>query len=128
MVFLILFHVGRPAMPVFGDLVHGPNVGEITITLKTPASGIDRQFSKVFWFVITPIHEGIEGESVFHLSLNYQRDTFETVFINGLKEGEGYIFSAIAVNIYGSSQAATSISAFAGAVSTSAINERGSKF
>ena len=115
-------------MPVFGDLIPGPNAGEIAITLKTSASGIDGQFSEVFWFVITPIHEGIEGESVFHLSLNYQSDTFETVFINGLKEGESYIFSATATNKYGSSQAATSKFAFAGAVSASTSKERGSKF
>ena len=128
MMFLIHFYVGRPAMPVFGDLIPGPNAGEITITIKTMASGIDRQISEVFWFVITPIYKGIEGESVSHLSLNYQSDTFESVLINGLKEGEIYVFIATAVNIYGSSQAVTSKSVFEGAVSASTTKERGSEF
>ena len=88
----------------------GPNAGEITVTLKTSSSGIDGESSEVFWFVVTPVHEGIGGESVSHLSMNYQSDTFERVVIAGLEEGESYTLNVTAVNIYGSSQVATSIS------------------
>ena len=104
-------------MPVFGDIMSGPNAGEITITVMTPASGTNGQFSQVFWFFVTPIHEGIKGDSVSHLSLNYQSGTFETIVINGLEEGENYTFNVTATNVYGSSQAATSqsVSILAGA-------------
>ena len=92
----------------------GPNAGEVTITVMTPASGINGQLSDIFWFVVTPIHEGIEGESVSHLTLNYQSGTFETILIDGLDEGESYAFNATATNVYGSSQATTSVSTLAG--------------
>ena len=83
-----------------------------------------------FWFVITSIYKGIKEESVSHLSQIYQSDTFETVLISGLKKGEIYMFQviAMAINIYGNSQAFTSKSVFAGAVSTSTTKERGSEF
>lgn len=94
----------------------GPNAGEITITLKTISSGINGQSSEVFLFMVTPVHEGIGGESVSHLSMNYQSETFETVVVGGLVEGESYTLNATAVNVYGSSQVATSLSITAGMV------------
>ena len=81
----------------------------------TPASGINGNFAEVFWFFVTPIHEGIKGDSVPHLSLNYQSGTFETIVIDRLEEGESYTFNATAANIFGRSQAVTSMSIFAGA-------------
>ena len=94
----------------------GPNGGEITINLMTSSSGINGQSSdsEVFWFVVTPVHEGIERESVSHLSMNYQSGSFERVVISGLMEGESYTFNVTAVNVYGSSQVATSMSITAG--------------
>ena len=92
----------------------GPNAGEITIIVMTAASGINGQFSGLFWFVITPVHEGINGDNIPHLSLNYQSGTFETIIIDKLKEGESYTFNATATNVYGSSQAAISVSILAG--------------
>ena len=68
----------------------GPNAGEITVTLKTLSSGIDGESSEVFLFVVIPVREGVGGESVSHLSMNYQSDTFERVVIAGLEEGESY--------------------------------------
>ena len=77
--------------------------------------------------MITPIiNGGIEGESISHLSLNYQSGTFESIIIDGLEEGELYVFNATAVNMYGSSLTVTSIiSTLAGAASTP--SEKGSK-
>ena len=115
---------GLPATPVFGYLVSGPKGGEITLTVQSPVSGIDEQFSEVFWFVITPTQDGIEGESISHLSVNYQSGTFETIVIDGLEEGESYMFNATAANMYGSSLTSTSISILAGAVSTLTLNEK----
>ena len=76
---------------------------------------------------ITPIHDGNEVKSVSHLSLNYQSGTFETIVIDGLEEGERYMFNATAVNVYGSSLTATSISILAGASATPTPKEEGSK-
>ena len=50
---------GLPATPMFGFLVSGPKGGEITSTVQSPVSGIDEQFSEIFLFVITPIHERV---------------------------------------------------------------------
>ena len=79
--------------------------------------------------MITPINDGIEGESVFHLSVNYQSGSFETIVIDGLEEGESYVFNATAVNMYGSSLPTTSISVLAGVAPalTPNSNEKGSK-
>jgi hypothetical protein len=93
----------------------GPNAGEITITLMTLSSGINEQSSsEVFWFVVTPVHEGIGGESISHLSMNYQSGALETIVVSGLEEGENYMLNVTAVNVYGSSQASTSMSITAG--------------
>ena len=64
--------------------------------------------------MVTPVHEGIEGESVSHLSMNYQSGSFEGVVVSGLMEGESYTLNVTAVNVYGSSQVATSKSIAAG--------------
>ena len=123
--------VGLPAAPVFGHLQSGPKGGQITLSIQSPTSGIDRQFSdpKVFWFVITPISDGIEGESVSHLSMNYQSGSFETIIVDRLEEGESYVFNATAVNMYGSSLPTTSTSVRAGVAPTLTpnSNEKGSK-
>ena len=82
----------------------------------------------MFWFVITPIHNGIEGDSVSHLSMNYQSGTLDTIVIDGLEGGASYMFNATAVNMYGSSLTATSMSVLAGeAVSAPACSEKFSK-
>ena len=125
--------IGLPAAPLFGHLQPGPKGGQITFPIQSPTSGIDRNFSdsEVFWFVITPIHDGIEGESVYHLSINYQSSTFETIVVEGLEEGESYVFNATAVNMYGSSLPTISTSVLAGVVPTCTLTptdvETGSK-
>lgn len=112
-----LNNIGRPAIPEFGDLISGPNTGEISVTLKTSSAGINRQSSsdfEVFWFMVTAVHKGAGGANISHLSMNYQSGTFETVIISGLEEGESYTLNATAVNVYGRSQVATSASITAG--------------
>ena len=108
-------------MPVYSNLSTGSNAGEISITLMSPVSGINVEHSQVFWFVVIPIQDGIRGESVSHLSLNYQSGTSETIVISGLMAGESFAFSATAVNVYGSSQAATSTPVTAAAASSTSV-------
>ena len=105
--------LGRPSTPLFGDLESGLNSGEITIMVKCLGSGIDNH-SEVFGFIITPILNGIEGESLQHLSLNYQSGAFETITVGGLQEGKSYVINATAVNSFGRSPTATSSSILAG--------------
>ena len=107
----------------------GPKGGQVTLSIQNPTYGIDRQFSdpEVFWFVITPINDGIEGESVSHLSMSYQNGSFETIIIDGLEEGESYVFNATAVNMHGSSLPTTSMSVLAGVAPTLIPNDKGSK-
>ena len=64
--------IGRPATPLFGALTSGPGTGEVTITIKTMASGLNDP-SQVFWFVITPYTDSTEGETIPHLIRNYSQ-------------------------------------------------------
>ena len=79
--------------------------------------------------MIIPISDGIEAESVSHFSMNYQSGSFETIIVEGLEEGESYVFNATAVNMYGSSLPTTSMSVLAGVAPTLTpnSNEKGSK-
>ena len=94
-------------MPMFGDLLYGPGAGEVTVTIKTVASGVE-DTSQVFWFVITPHTDTTEGNTVPHFIPNYQSGTFETIIVGGLEQGEEYRFNATAANMFGASQVATS--------------------
>ena len=71
--------------------------------------------------MVTAVHEGAGGASISHLSMNYQSGTFETVIISGLEEGESYTLNATAVNVYGCSQVATSVSITAGIYSIAIV-------
>ena len=105
----------RPAEPIFGDLISGPNAGEVTIIIKTAASGVDNP-SQAFWFVITPVLDGVEGDSMPYLFLNYQSGTSVTIVVSGLEDGENYKFNATSLNFFGSSEPVTSTSVLAGNV------------
>lgn len=60
--------------------------------------------------------------------MNYQSGTLDTIIVNGLEGGVSYMFNATAVNMYGSSLMATSMSVLAGeAVSAPACSEKFSK-
>ena len=100
-------------MPMFGEVMPGPNAGEVTIMIKTAASGVDNP-SQAFGFVITPVLDGVEGDSIPYLFLNYLSGTLETIVVSGLEEGERYTFNATATNTFGTSEAVTSASVFAG--------------
>ena len=60
--------------------------------------------------------------------MNYQSGTLDTIVIDGLEGGVSYMFNATAVNMYGSSLTATSMSVPAGeAVSAPACSKKFSK-
>ena len=99
--------IGHPATPIFGELISGPGAGEVTVMIKTEASGVEDP-SQVFWFVITPYTYTTEGETVPHLIPNYQSGTFVMIIVSGLDQGERYRFNATAANMFGVSEVATS--------------------
>ena len=98
---------------MFGDLISGPDAGEITAVIGTTASGVDNP-SQAFWFVITPVLDGVEGDSIPYLFLNYLSGIFETIVVSGLEEGKSYTFNATSMNFFGSSEPVTSASVLAG--------------
>ena len=108
-----IFISGHPAIPMFGELISGPGAGEVTILIKTVASGVEDP-SQVFWFVITPYTDTTEGETVPHLIPNYQSGTFAMIIMSGLDQGERYKFNATAANTFGASGVVTSNSVTAG--------------
>ena len=98
---------------MYGELTSGPGAGEVTLMIKTAASGIEDP-SQVFWFVITAYTDTTEGESIPHLIPNYQSGTFATIIVSGLEPRERYRFNATAANMFGASEMATSNSITAG--------------
>ena len=98
---------------MFGELISGPGAGEVTVMIKTVASGVEDP-SQVFWFVITPYTDTTEGETVPHLIPYYQSGTFATILVSRLEHGERYRFNATAANTFGTSRVVTSNSVTAG--------------
>ena len=99
--------LGRPVVPSFGTIVSGLNTGEVTLMIKTVASGVNGSQHQ-FRFTITPIVDGIDGEKKDFPFPDYQSGQFETLVIRGLQPGKNYIFSGVAANIFGRSESAYS--------------------
>ena len=91
----------------------GPNPGEVTIQIKTIASGVDDP-SQGFQFNIIPVRDGIEGNVKEFPLGNYQSGEFETLVVRELEQGQSYTFSATAMNFYGSSEVQNSAFVTAG--------------
>ena len=106
--------IGIPARPIFGKLISGPNSGEVTIQIKTIASGIDN-VSQGFQFNIIAVRDGVKLGNVREFVLNdYRSGHFETIVFSDLEQGQYYTFSATAVNVYGTSDVANSSYVIAG--------------
>ena len=113
--YVISLTTGQPALPQFGDLMSGPQEGEVTIQIKTVASGIDsNSTSWQFQFNIVPVLSGVEGEKREFVRNDYVSGTFEIVTITDLEPGKSYAFSATAVNCFGTSETAHSAFVTAG--------------
>ena len=93
-----------PGIPQVPDIPTGTSTapGSVIITLRTPASG--RMPSQMFLFIVnfTQISNGIEGSSTINDS-DYMDGENHQFTIDGLMEGEYYVFSAQARNQFGSS-------------------------
>ena len=48
---------GVPRVPVFGELLFGPGNGEVTLQIKTLASGVNNS-AHGFHFLIAPVLDG----------------------------------------------------------------------
>ena len=97
-------------MPSFGELTSGPDPGQITIQIKTTASGLSESDNDTrgFEFVLVPVLAGRRGNELRFPRPNYQSNTFQTITISDLMPGESYTFSATAVNFFGISAPANS--------------------
>ena len=101
-------NIGIPATPTFGVLTSGPNPGEVTIQIKTIASGVG-SLSQGFQFNIIPVRDGVkESTRVFVLN-DYQSGDLEKITVHDLLGGQSYVLKATAVNHYGTSDTATSL-------------------
>jgi hypothetical protein len=104
---------GVPAEPQFGDLTTGPRSGEITVEMKTVASGVNSP-EQGFHFNITPVLLGIkQPERIFDFP-NYVSGEFVSLVVDQLRPGASYTFSATAMNIFGNSTSTNSPAQFAG--------------
>ena len=94
-------------------LTTGPNSGEVTIEIKTIASGVSSS-SQGFQFNIIPVRDGVEGTPQEFVRNDYQSGQLETLVVRDLEQGQSYTFSATAMNFYGTSDATNSAFVTAG--------------
>ena len=85
----------------------GSRIGEVTLEIKTVASGINDQ-NQAFRFVITPVLDGDVLDPISYDKFDYMSGVLESITVSGLEPGRGYTFSATAMNIFGTSDAANS--------------------
>ena len=101
-------------MPSFGELTAGPDPGQVTIQIKTVASGLSDRDARGFEFILIPILDGVPGNELRFPRPDYQSGTFETILVSNLSPGESYTFIATVVNFFGISSPANSAPVNAG--------------
>ena len=104
--FTLLVHalsLGIPAVPSFGELTPGPDPGQVSISIKTVASGVSDPAAQGFAFVIVPVLGSTPGEGIRFPLPNYQSNMFETIIVRDLMPDQSYTFSATAVSDFGTS-------------------------
>ena len=106
---------GVPMMPEFGPPRSGPAIGQVTLLIKTDASGVN-DVDQGFQFVITLVLDGDQLNSISYPFPRYESGTLESIAISGLEQGKSYTFSATAVNRFGSSTPTNSPPVKAGTV------------
>ena len=107
-------HAGVPREPQFGDnIASGPSTGEVTLEIKTVASGVNNP-DQEFRFIITPEIDGNTLDPVQFDFPNYESGALESITVHGLEPERSYIFSATAMNNFGESSPANSRSVRAG--------------
>ena len=113
-IIIIRIFLGIPAEPSFGELTSGPNPGQVTIQIKTIASGVSDPAAQGFAFVIVPVLGSTPANGIRFPRPNYQSNMFETIMIGDLTPGETYTFSATAVSDFGVSTSGNSAPVQAG--------------
>ena len=98
---------GVPAVPMIRDVTSGPGAGQVTVEIRTVASGVDNP-EQDFQFVITPDLGGVNQDSRSFPRPTYESGQYITLTVDGLKQGSMYTFSATATNIFGTSESANS--------------------
>ena len=97
-------HIPSTGIPQVPETPYGrPNgAGHVLLTLRTPASG--RMPSGMFYFIVsfTQASNSMEGSRALDAS-DYMDGQDRHFTIDGLMEGERYLFSAQAQNQFGSS-------------------------
>lgn len=96
-------------MPIIGALMSGSNPGDVTIMIRTVASGIN-DTQQDFRFIIAPIIDGVKGSELVFPFPDYQSGHFETLYIENLQRGKTYIFCAVAANMFARSEPSYSTS------------------
>ena len=89
------------------------NVGEVTLHVKTAASGVNSSLQN-FQFIVTPVLNDQNLSSIQYSFPDYQNGVFVSVSVSGLKEEEVYTFCVTAMNVFGTSKVAKSSSVIAG--------------
>ena len=85
----------------------GPGAGEITVLIKTIASGVSSPGHR-FRFLIIPILNCTSQDQRQFDFPDYVSGEFVSIVVSGLEQGRSYTFSATATNIFGSSVPASS--------------------
>ena len=85
----------------------GSRVGEVTLEIKTVASGVDNR-NQAFRFVFTPVLDGDILDPISYDKFDYMSGVLESITMSRLEPGRSYTFSATAMNIFGMSDAANS--------------------
>ena len=94
-------------------MASGPRSGEVTLEIKTVASGVNNP-DQEFRFVITPEIDGDTLNPIRFDFPNYQSGVLESITVRGLEQGRSYIFIATAMNNFGESSLVISRSVRAG--------------
>ena len=100
-------------MPEVEALVSGPSVGQVTLQIKTAASGVNSSLQN-FQFIVTPVLDGRNLSSIQYSFPDYQSGTFVSVSVSELEEGKPYTFCITAMNVFGTSEVTKSSPVFAG--------------
>jgi hypothetical protein len=94
-------------------LITGPRSGDITVEIKTVASGVNSP-EQGFHFNITPVLLGIrQPERTFDFP-DYVSGELVSIVVDQLRPGASYTFIATAMNIFGNSTSTNSLAQFAG--------------
>ena len=70
---IIFLLLGIPAAPTFGELTAGADPGQVTIQIKTVASGLSDRGAQGFEFILVPITDGVPGND---LELRFPRPDY----------------------------------------------------